>query len=141
MYLLDTDVVSALRRPEKNSPVSKWSKSVPARNLYLSTATIMEIQKGIALKRKKDALYADILTRWLDGLISNFEERILPITTLVARRWAELAAMIGHEELDLAIAATALEYELTVVTRNVRDFLPTGVGIFDPFAGKRHRPG
>ncbi|HEX4293333.1 MAG TPA: PIN domain-containing protein [Rhizomicrobium sp.] len=109
MYLLDTDVVSAMRRPEKNSPVSRWSKSVPARNLYLSTATIMEIQKGIALKRKKDALYADILTRWLDGLISNFEERILPITTLVARRWGELAAMVGHEELDLAIAATALE--------------------------------
>lgn len=134
MFLLDTDVLSALRRPDRNTRVAAWALSVPRDDLHVSAATIAEIEIGIRRQRKRNLVYAEALDVWLAAIISEYSERILPITVEIARRWGILVADIGHNELDLAIAATALNHGLTVVTRNVSDFTPTGVAVLDPFA-------
>lgn len=140
MYLLDTDVISALRRPAQNLPVAEWMNSVSRADIFLSVPTIMEIERGAARQRKENPRFAMELAHWLDTIIVEFGARVLPITVAVARRWGALSAAIGHDNRDLAIAATALEHGLTVATRNVRDFLPTGARVFDPFARKLHAP-
>jgi predicted nucleic acid-binding protein len=140
MYLLDTDVVSALRRPDRNRHVVEWVAANDPNTLYLSTATIAEIERGAHRQLKKNPSYALELSRWLDGVISHFGERILPINVPIARRWGALSSAMGHDDLDLAIAATAMEHNLTVATRNVRDFIRTGVAIYDPFDAKLHKP-
>jgi toxin FitB len=140
MYLLDTDVISALRRPERNHAAAHWIATLALDDLHLSIATIAEIASGIHLQMKKNPPYALTLSQWLDRLILQFDERILPLTVAIARRWGALSAAAGHDDLDLAIAATALEHNLIVVTRNVRHFMGTGVAIFDPFEGRLHGP-
>jgi len=138
MYLLDTDVVSALRRPDRNRRATEWVAANSPNTLYLSTATIAEIERGAHRQLKKNPSYALELSRWLEAMISHFAERILPIDVLVARRWGMLSSAIGHDDLDLVIAATALENKLVVATRNVRDFIPTGVPIYDPFEDRKY---
>ena len=138
MYLLDTDVVSALRRPDRNRHVVDWVATNDPNILYLSTATIAEIELGAHRQLKKNPSYALELSRWLDGVISHFGERILPINVPIARRWGALSSAMGHDDLDLAIAATAMEHNLTVATRNVRDFVRTSVAIYDPFEAKMY---
>ncbi len=138
MYLLDTNVVSALRRADKNPAVDAWNKSVLLSDVYLSVASVAEIERGIVSQRRKNPPHAIELENWLGSVIGDFGERILPVTLSVARHWGSLSGALGHNDPDLIIAATALEHRLTVVTRNVSDFLPTGVDIFDPFAGARH---
>lgn len=140
MYLLDTNVVSALRRADKNPAVDAWNKSVPLTKVHLSVVSIAEIERGIVRQRRKNPAHAGELTRWLGLVISDFGNRILPVTVSVAPRWGALCGTLGHDGFDLLIAATALEHRLTVVTRNVSDFLPTGVEIFDPFAVASHGP-
>jgi predicted nucleic acid-binding protein len=140
MYLLDTDVISALRRPERNPAVAHWIATLAPDDLHLSAATIAEIASGVHLQMKKNPPYALTLSQWLDKLILQFDERILPLTVAIARRWGTLSATAGHDNLDFAIAATALEHNLIVVTRNVRHFAGTGVAIFDPFEGRLHGP-
>ena len=140
MYLLDTNVISALRRREKNIVVAHWVATLAPDDLHVSVATITEIEQGIERQKNRDPVYAGRLTAWLDRTIEQYGERILPITTSIARRWAQITAAMGHNDFDFAIAATALEQDLTVVTRNVRDFVPTGVTIFDPFEGRTYKP-
>jgi len=132
MYLLDTDVISALRRPERNPAVAAWTAKVDQRDLYLSVATVAEIERGVFKQRKVDPPFARDLQQWLNVLIDGFGQRILQIDIAIAQRWGALSAAIGHNDPDLAIAATALEHGLSVVTRNVSDFTPTGVAVFDP---------
>jgi len=133
MYLLDTVVVSELPKKRRDPRVLEWIASAAVDDLYISALTIYEIELGIERKRRVNPEFADELSRWLTAVIATYGDRILPLTTGAARRWARLAAKVGHEELDLAIAATALEHGLTVVTRNVADFAPTGVATFNPF--------
>jgi toxin FitB len=101
--------------------------------LFLSVVTIDEIELGIARQRVRNPSFAKDLADWLEVTLRAYEERILPLTVGIARRWGRLAAQLGNKQLDLAIAATALEHGLTVVTRNVSDFEPTGVTVLDPF--------
>jgi toxin FitB len=133
MYLLDTVVLSELRKRERNAGVVGWVQVVNAADLFLSAITIGEIELGIEKQRAPKPAFADELSRWLERTLRVYGDRILPLNVRVARRWGRLAARIGNKGLDLAIAATALEHGLTVVTRNVVHFEPTGAAIHNPF--------
>ncbi len=133
MYVLDTDVVSLLRRPERNPTIAHWYEQQDESELYVSVMTIGEIQRGIVRESRRDVAFADILSRWLQRVLREFTDRILDVDLAVVLRWGELTGVIGHMNSDLLIAATALEHDFAVVTRNVRDFEPTGVSIINPF--------
>lgn len=141
MYLLDTVVLSELRkRPQRrNRHVVSWFASVEPDDLFISVLNIGEIERGIERQRIVDPAFADVLATWLDVIVRNYGERILPLTTGIARRWGLLSARIGNKGLDLAIAATALDHDLTVVTRNVSDFVTTGARVIDPFQPRSSR--
>jgi predicted nucleic acid-binding protein len=140
MYLVDTVVLSELRKRSRDANVVKWIGSVAAADLFLSTITIAEIERGIERQRTANPAFAEELAQWLDIILRVYAERVLPLTVNVARRWGRLAAQIGNTELDLAIAATALEHGLIVATRNTSDFAPTGVATLNPFDAHPARP-
>src|SRR5439155_23000089 len=106
-------------------------------SFFLSTITVGEIERGIERQRRQDPAFAEALLAWLERSIAAYQDRILPVTIAVARRWGRLSARIGHDGADLMIAATALEHGLIVVTRNLRHFVQTGVPVEDPFASGR----
>ena len=132
MFLLDTDVLSALRRPDRTPTIANWLSSRRTVDLHLSVVSIGEIERGIAQQRARDAAFAEALASWLDRVLRLYGDRILGLDAPTARRWGQLSASIGHQGADLLIAATALEHGLTVVTRNVRHYEPTGVSVLDP---------
>ncbi len=135
MYLLDTNVISALRRPDKVEPLLRaWAASVPVSRFYLSVISVLEIEHGVLLKMRKDEKQGALLRAWVDDeVLPRFEGRILPIDTDVALQCARLHVPDPQPERDALIAATALVHRLTVVTRNVNDFLPTGVQVLNPW--------
>ena len=136
MFLIDTDVLSALRRRERSPAVTEWMSARRTTDLYLSVVSIGEIERGIVLEQRRNPAFAHALAAWLDTVLALYGDRILPIGLSTARRWGRLSTAIGHESTDLLIAAAALEHGLTVVTRNVRHFEPTGVPVLDPFASR-----
>jgi predicted nucleic acid-binding protein len=134
MYLLDTVTFSEFFRRRRHSGFVEWIGDKAATSLYLSTVTIGEVERGIEAQRRHDPAFAAALVAWLDNSVGLYGDRILPVTTDIARRWGRLSAMIGNSDADVMIAATALERGLIVVTRNIRHFLPTGVPVENPFA-------
>jgi predicted nucleic acid-binding protein len=133
MYLLDTDVLSALGKRRRPASVENWIVHRQPGELFVSVVSIGKIERGIALQRVKNQNFAATLASWLDQVLAVYEDRILPFDLASARRWGQLSAALGHHAADLQIAATALERGLTVVTRNTSDFEPTGVSTFNPF--------
>lgn len=136
MYLLDTNVVSELRRVRPHGAVLAWLRSVDHRLLRLSAMSLGEIQAGIELTREQDPGRAADIERWADEVARTYE--ILPMDTPICRTWARL--MHGRSDTladDARIAATAMVHNLIVVTRNVRDFQPFGVPTFNPFHATR----
>lgn len=133
MFLLDTVVLSDLRTTQRNRNVVRWLETVASQDLYLSVITVGEIERGIERQRAANPPFAHRLADWLDVTLRTYEGRILPVTVGVARRWGRLSWQLGNKTLDLAIAASALEHGLTVATRNVSNFTPTGVAVFNPF--------
>ena len=135
MYLLDTNVISALRRPDKADPLLReWAAGVPVSRFYLSVISILEIEHGVLLKMRKDKKQGALLRAWVDDeVLPRFEGRILPIDVDVTLQCARLHVPDPQPERDALIAATALVHKLTVVTRNVKDFLPTGVQVLNPW--------
>ncbi len=134
MFLVDTDVLSALRRGERHPGAARWLAAQCSSDLYLSVVTVGEIERGIERQQTRDPAFAQALADWLDRVLAWYGGRILMVDLPSARRWGRLSAELGHEGADLLIAATALERGLTVVTRNVRHFQPTGVSLLNPFA-------
>lgn len=135
MYLLDTNVVSALRRPEKAEPaIRQWAESVPLELFYLSAITILEIEIGVGLVARRDKAQGDILRRWIDDhILPAFEGRILAVNTAIARQCARLHIPDPRPDRDAIIAATALVHGLTVATRNDADFAPMRVPLLNPW--------
>ena len=137
MFLLDTNVVSELRkakssRADKN--VVTWANSVSAASLFLSSITILELEIGILQIERRDPAQGAVLRAWLNvHVLPTFSERILAIDTPVAQRCARLHVPDPCSDRDALIAATALVHGMTVVTRNVSDFKPTGVEILNPW--------
>ena len=134
MFLIDTDVLSALRRGERHPAAARWLEAQRTSDLYLSVVTIGEIERGIEQQQRRDPAFAGALARWLDRVLAWYGDRILPVDLATAQRWGRLSATLGYESADLLIAATALEHGLTVVTRNVKHFEPVAVSVFNPFA-------
>ncbi|WP_404423048.1 type II toxin-antitoxin system VapC family toxin [Nibricoccus sp. IMCC34717] len=132
-YLLDTCIISELRRKACNPGVAAWMAKIQPDEAFLSVLTLGEIRRGIELHRSKDARAAGKLERWLLGLESHYGDRILPISVEVADRWGRLAPNQPLPVADGLIAATALEHRLTVVTRNLADFERSGVALLNPF--------
>ena len=132
MYLLDTNVVSELRKPRPHAAVVAWVESIEDAHLHLSAMTIAEIQAGIEITRDQDGAKAAELEAWLDQVAATYN--VLPMDAMTFRAWARL--MHRRSETlyeDAMIAATARVHNLTVVTRNVGDFRPFGVNVHNPF--------
>jgi predicted nucleic acid-binding protein len=133
MYVIDTNVLSALRRPERAPQVAAWLQGKPETSLFLSVITLGEIERGIQLQERRDPDFAADLRLWLDRTTLVFADRILEFGADDARIWGRLSAEIGHTGADLMIAATALHHGATVVTRNLDDLASTGVALENPF--------
>ena len=135
MYILDTNVVSELRKGKKaEHRVRMWDQSVPAASLYLSAISIMELEVGILLVERRDQKQGSVLRAWMESyVLPSFAGRILAIDTDVAQRCAALHVPNPKPERDALIAATALFHGLTVVTRNVSHFHSMGVPVVDPW--------
>jgi predicted nucleic acid-binding protein len=133
MYLLDTMVLSELRKRERNPGVTAWLSDKSDRELFLSVVSIGEMAKGIAQQEKQDKEFATALRERLDRLLLLYRERILPVDIAIAKRWGELSVQAHNSGADILLAASALEHNLTIVTRNEKHFLPTGVAIINPW--------
>ena len=137
MFVLDTNVVSELRKAKvgiADKNVVAWAGSVSAGSLFLSVITLLELETGVLLVERRDAVQGGVLRTWLDRhVLPAFAGRVLAVDVAVAQRCARLHVPDRRSERDALIAATALVHGMTVVTRNVADFEPTGVAVFDPW--------
>ena len=134
-FLLDTNVVSELRKRERANPrLLEWFNDVPDGEIYLSVLVIGELRRGVETVRRRDPAQAGALERWVGRLAAHHAERIVPVDGPVADRWGRLAAIRPASVIDTMMAATALEHGLVLVTRNVEDVSWTGVTYLDPFA-------
>jgi toxin FitB len=132
VYLLDTNVVSELRRTRPHPALIAWLAGAAADELFLSAVTLGELQAGVEMTRRQDPGRAEAIETWVDVLANTFD--ILPMDGAVFRRWAQLMHRRSRDLIeDAMIAATALVHNLTVVTRNVRDFERLGLTVVNPF--------
>lgn len=132
-YLLDTVLLSELRKAKPSRTVTRWVRAQKPETLFISVVSIGEIERGIEQVRKTDAVVATELELWLEALLRLYDDHVLPVSANAARLWGKLSAKLGHDGVDLLISATALAHGLTVVTRNVNHFVPTGVAVINPF--------
>lgn len=138
MFLLDTNVISELRRPARaDSNVLAWARSRAVSDFHLSAISILELEIGTLRLARKDASQAETLRRWIDTVVlAQFEGRIHPVDIAVAQRCARLHVPDPRADRDALIAATAALHGMTVVTRNVQDFKPLGVSILNPWIAR-----
>ncbi|MHB1946729.1 MAG: PIN domain-containing protein [Gammaproteobacteria bacterium] len=137
MYLLDTNVISELRKAKSdkaNKNVTAWAKDISPSSLFISVITILELETGILLVERRDPSQGAVLRSWLnEHVFPAFSERILPIDVAVAQRCAKLHVPNPRSDRDAIIAATGLVHGMIVVTRNVNDFEKTGIEILNPW--------
>ena len=133
VYLLDTNIVSELRKPKPHGGVVAWLQSIADADLHLSAVTLGEIQAGIELTREQDASKAATIEAWLELVVQSYN--VMPLDGPTFRAWARLMHRKSNTLYeDAMIAATATVHNLTVVTRNVADFTALEVRVFNPFA-------
>ena len=137
MYLLDTNVVSELRKAKSgkaNKQVIAWAKDIPGTQYYLSAISVLELELGVLLVERRDPQQGTMLRAWLDQqVLPAFADRIIPVDTAVAKRCARPHVPDPCSERDALIAASALVHGLTVVTRNVEDFRAAEVAVINPW--------
>jgi predicted nucleic acid-binding protein len=143
MYVLDTNVVSELRKVrfgKADAQVAKWADSVEAVSLYVSAITILELEIGVLqMEAATPAKARCCVHGWITMYCQSLLERVLPVDTAVAQRCARLHVPDRRAERDALIAATALVHGMTIVTRNLADFEPTGVPVLNPWSDSRDR--
>jgi predicted nucleic acid-binding protein len=132
-YLVDTNVLSEIRKTKANAAVQSWARITPTEQLFVSVISVGELENGADRVRRRDPAFAAALDEWIAELIMDFGDNVLPVSLPVARRWGRLTAL-GRNDTDVLIAATAIEYGLTVATRNTRHFVDLGVPVYDPFS-------
>ena len=135
MFLLDTNVLSELRWPDKANPgLNAWAKSTVPAELFISAITLFEIELGAVQAAWEDAVKGKVLRSWIDTqVMPAFKGRIIAVDAIVAQRCAALHVPDPRPQRDSLIAATALVHRMTVITRNVRDFEPMGVQLVNPW--------
>ncbi len=136
MFVLDTNVISELRRPNRAHPnVLAWANATPVTSTFISAITILEIELGTLLMERKDTAHAKVLRDWINTrVLQHFDGRILAVDAVVAQCCARLHVPVPRAERDTLIAATAIVHAMTVVTRNVSDFDGCGVKVLNPWA-------
>jgi toxin FitB len=134
-FLLDTNVISEIRRRDRAHPnVVKWVARTPVEEIGTSVVVLAEIRRGIELKRRFDPRQALLLDRWFSHMRSRLGNRVLPVDEPIAEAWALLGIPDPMPLIDGLLAATAKVYGLTLVTRNVADVSAAGVSVLDPFS-------
>jgi toxin FitB len=135
MYLIDTNVVSEIRKGQRAAPaVVSWFQLQRQETLFLSVITILEVEQGYQKLLRHDVRQAQIIRNWIDsGLLKGFQDRILSVDTKIVRQCAGLHIPNKKPYADAMIAATALSYDLTIITRNTRDFEQTGARLLNPW--------
>lgn len=139
-YLLDTNVLSEVRKPNADPNVSTWLKDVDGNRLYLSVLVLGEVRQGVERLRRRDVTRATEFDEWLQELQRSYVDRIVLIDAETADIWGRLNAERTLPVIDGLLAATALRHSFTVVTRNTKDFDGTGVKVLDPFSGPAPGP-
>lgn len=141
LYLLDTNVVSELRKAKSgkiNKNVLTWFEELSSSNTFLSVISIMELEIGVLLVEKRDPVQGAVLRTWFENhVLPTFSDRILPIDVAVARQCAKLHVPNPCSDRDALIAATGLVHGMTVVTRNVNDFKVEGIKLLNPWSGTK----
>ncbi len=132
-YLLDTNVISEIRKEHSDARVKAWFAATGAHELYLSVLTVGEIRHGIERLRRRDPAQTGVFEVWLTALQRDFAERLLPVTAEIADQWGRLGVPDRISTVDGLLAATALVDGLTLVTRNTGDLVRTGVRLLNPF--------
>jgi predicted nucleic acid-binding protein len=133
-FLLDTNVVSELRKKERaNANVRRWIGDNAGAEFWLSVLVVGELRRGVELIARRDNEAASTLRGWLDSTVKDYADRILPITIAISERWALLAVPDPVPIVDGLLAATAIEHDLILATRNIGDVRRTGVGVVNPF--------
>lgn len=133
-FLLDTNVVSEIRKKAPDPGVAAWFATVPADQLFLSVLVVGEIRQGIERLARRDPAQAEIFERWLSRLTSEYHDRVVPVTADIAEAWGRLNVPDPIPVVDGLMAATALVRGWTLVTRNAADVVSTGVRLLDPFS-------
>jgi predicted nucleic acid-binding protein len=133
MFLLDTNVVSELRKPRPDPNVVSWTSGLAPGSAFVSVVTIGEIARGVAHRRRDNPPHADALHAWLDRLLAEYGDRVLPIDAPIAKRWGLLVDAHPELAVDMLLAATALEHDLTVATRNEDHIRRSGAAVVNPF--------
>ena len=133
-YLIDTNVISELRKGDRSDPnVRRWFDEHVADELWISVLVVGELRRGVELIRRRDEEAADALDRWLTSILRDFGDRILPITAPIADRWGRITVPNPLPAVDGFLAATAIEHDLTLATRNTADVVASGCRLVNPF--------
>jgi predicted nucleic acid-binding protein len=132
-FLLDTNVVSEIRKRAPDAGVASWFASVPSDRLFLSVLVVGEIRQGIERLARRDQARAETFERWLGRLVASYGDRIVPVSEPIAQAWGRMNVPDPLPAVDGLMAATALVHDWTLVTRNVHDIKSAGVRLLNPF--------